>query len=92
MKGRHIITNCHKFYEGDGVWQERRGEMGKPTTCRVVRESLTGDMPLKLGLKNKKEGGLDSLDGGNSRSKGPEVGKNSVCAGTVTFSPQLELL
>ena len=37
MKGRRIITNCHKFYEGDGVWPERWGEMEKPTTYRVVR-------------------------------------------------------
>ena len=32
MKGRHAITNCHKFYEGDAVWPERQGEMRKPVT------------------------------------------------------------
>ena len=30
MKGRHAITNCHRFYEGDALWPERQGEMGKP--------------------------------------------------------------
>ena len=54
------------------------GELGNPSTYTVVRESLTEEMTLKLRLKTK-AGGVGSLGGGSSRSKGPETGKNSAC-------------
>lgn len=42
---------------------------GKPTTCRVVRESLTEEMTFKVRMNE--EGEISNLDGGNSKSKGP---------------------
>ena len=67
------------------------GELGNPTTYTVVRESLIEEMTSKPRLKNK-EGGVGSLGGGSSRSTGPEVGKHSAHARTMTFSPLLEHL
>ena len=56
---------------------------------------LTGwseEMPFKRSLQKEEEGRVGSLAGGNSRSKGPEVGENLVYTRNVTLSPQLEHL
>ena len=49
-------------------------------------------MPFKRSLQKEEEGRVGSLAGGNSRSKGPEVGENLVYTRNVTLSPQLEHL